>query len=145
MDKAEEAWTAIYPDYPFEYSFLDQDFNSQYEADQKRGQIFTIFSSLTLIIACLGLLGLISFTTEQRTKEVGIRKVNLDAFWSIREASTVRGQGQLIRRGVAMATAASQGFDDILEERHIYIYINETIIQPINSIQFNSIHNNIMK
>ena len=76
MEKAEQAWAAIYPDFPFEYSFLDQDFNSQYEADEKRGQIFTIFSSLTLIIACLGLLGLISFTTEQRTKEVGIRKVN---------------------------------------------------------------------
>jgi putative ABC transport system permease protein len=76
MDKAETAWDKVYPNAGFEYSFLDQDFDSQYDADKRRGEIFTIFSGLTLIIACLGLLGLISFTTEQRTKEVGIRKVN---------------------------------------------------------------------
>lgn len=76
MGKAESAWEKVYPNAGFEYSFLDQDFDSQYDADKRRGEIFTIFSGLTLIIACLGLLGLISFTTEQRTKEVGIRKVN---------------------------------------------------------------------
>lgn len=76
MDKAEIAWNKVYPNAGFEFSFLDQDFNSQYDADKKRGKIFTLFSGLTLAIACLGLLGLVSFTTEQRTKEVGIRKVN---------------------------------------------------------------------
>jgi putative ABC transport system permease protein len=76
MEKAELAWGNVYPNSGFEFSFLDQDFDSQYDADKRRGEIFTIFSGLTLIIACLGLLGLISFTTEQRTKEVGIRKVN---------------------------------------------------------------------
>ena len=76
MEKATTAWEKIYPNSSFEYSFLDQDFDSQYDADEKRGTIFTLFSGLTLIIACLGLLGLISFTTEQRAKEVGIRKVN---------------------------------------------------------------------
>lgn len=76
MDKVELAWDKVYPNFAFEYSFLDQDFDSQYDADKKRGKIFTLFSGLTLVIACLGLLGLISFTTEQRTKEVGIRKVN---------------------------------------------------------------------
>ncbi len=76
MDKAELAWDKVYPNSGFEYSFLDQDFDSQYDADKKRGTIFTMFSGLTLTIACLGLLGLISFTTEQRTKEVGIRKAN---------------------------------------------------------------------
>ena len=76
MDKAELAWDSVYPNAEFEYSFLDQDFDSQYDADKRRGEIFTMFSGLTLVIACLGLLGLISFTTEQRTKEVGIRKVN---------------------------------------------------------------------
>jgi putative ABC transport system permease protein len=76
MEKAELAWDNVYPNSGFEFSFLDQDFDSQYDADKRRGEIFTIFSGLTLIIACLGLLGLISFTTEQRTKEVGIRKVN---------------------------------------------------------------------
>ena len=76
MDKAELAWNKVYPNSTFEFSFLDQDFNSQYDADKRRGEIFTVFSGLTLVIACLGLLGLISFTTEQRTKEMGIRKVN---------------------------------------------------------------------
>lgn len=76
MEKATTAWEKVYPNSSFEYSFLDQDFDSQYDADEKRGTIFTLFSGLTLIIACLGLLGLISFTTEQRAKEVGIRKVN---------------------------------------------------------------------
>jgi putative ABC transport system permease protein len=76
MEKATMAWEKVYPNSSFEYSFLDQDFDSQYDADEKRGTIFTLFSGLTLIIACLGLLGLISFTTEQRAKEVGIRKVN---------------------------------------------------------------------
>ncbi|MDN5203974.1 ABC transporter permease [Fulvivirgaceae bacterium BMA10] len=71
----EKDWKAIHGDFPFEYEFLDQDFDSQYQADVKRGKIFTIFSILTIIIACLGLLGLASFTTEQRTKEIGIRKV----------------------------------------------------------------------
>src|SRR6478609_9681803 len=71
----EKAWKEINPDRPFEYKFLDQDFDSQYKADEKRSQIFTAFSGLTIVIACLGLLGLAAFTTEQRTKEIGLRKV----------------------------------------------------------------------
>ncbi len=70
-----KAWKDIFPTYVFEYEFLDADFNSQYKADEKRSQIFTAFSGLTIIIACLGLLGLAAFTTEQRTKEIGVRKV----------------------------------------------------------------------
>lgn len=75
IKEVESTWNEVYPNNPFEYTFLDQDFASQYEADQRRGEIFTVFSTLTIIIACLGLLGLTSFTTEQRTKEIGIRKV----------------------------------------------------------------------
>lgn len=71
----ESTWKEINPNSPFEYHFLDQDFDSQYKADEKRSQIFTAFSGLTIIIACLGLLGLTAFTTEQRTKEIGVRKV----------------------------------------------------------------------
>ncbi len=68
-------WPAFSPLYPFEYSFLDEDFNKLYRADEKVGQLFGIFSSLAIFVACLGLFGLASFTTEQRTKEIGIRKV----------------------------------------------------------------------
>jgi putative ABC transport system permease protein len=71
----ERTWKEMFPNYTFEYNFLDQDFNSQYKADEKRSQIFTAFSGLTIVIACLGLLGLAAFTTEQRTKEIGVRKV----------------------------------------------------------------------
>jgi len=71
----EKVWKEVNPNHPFEYKFLDQDFDSQYRADEKRSQIFTAFSGLTIAIACLGLLGLAAFTTEQRTKEIGVRKV----------------------------------------------------------------------
>jgi putative ABC transport system permease protein len=71
----ENTWKEVNPNHPFEYQFLDQDFDSQYRADEKRSQIFTAFSGLTIMIACLGLLGLSAFTTEQRTKEIGVRKI----------------------------------------------------------------------
>ncbi len=71
----ESKWKTVFPDLPFTYSFLDQDFDSQYAADQKRGKIFTAFSVLTIFITCLGLLGLIAFTTQQRQKEISIRKI----------------------------------------------------------------------
>jgi putative ABC transport system permease protein len=71
----EREWKSIYPNNPFEYVFLDENLNSQYRADEKRSQIFTAFSGLTIVIACLGLLGLAAYTTEQRTKEIGVRKV----------------------------------------------------------------------
>src|SRR5258707_13940356 len=75
MRSVEKVWKEVLPDNPMEYIFLDQDLDSQYQADKKRSQIFTAFSGLTIVIACLGLLGLAAYTTEQRTKEIGIRKV----------------------------------------------------------------------
>jgi len=75
LTSLEKVWKEVNPNHPFEYQFLDQDFDSQYTADEKRSQIFTVFSVLTITIACLGLLGLAAFTTEQRTKEIGVRKV----------------------------------------------------------------------
>jgi len=73
--KLENTWQTSFPELPFEYTFLDADFDSQYVADQKRGRIFTTFALLTILITCLGLLGLIAFTTEQRQKELSIRKI----------------------------------------------------------------------
>jgi len=75
IPKVEAVWKKYFPELPFEYKFLDQDFNSQYAADQKRGKIFAAFSILTIIITCLGLLGLTAFTTQQRQKEISIRRV----------------------------------------------------------------------
>jgi putative ABC transport system permease protein len=71
----EKAWREIYPHDPFAYSFLDEDLNHLYRAEELRSRVFLAFSILTILIACLGLFGLASFTAEQKTKEIGIRKV----------------------------------------------------------------------
>lgn len=71
----ESKWKEIFPEKPFEYSFLTDRFNQQFSADEKRGTLFSIFTILAILIAGLGLFGLISYTVEQRTKEIGIRKV----------------------------------------------------------------------
>lgn len=75
ITRIEKTWSTQLPGLPFAYTFLDQDFNKQYASDQDRGKIFTAFSILTILITCLGLLGLIAFTTQQRQKEISIRKV----------------------------------------------------------------------
>jgi len=71
----EDTWARFEPDIPFEYSFLDQEFNRLYESDRMLGRLSGIFSLLAVFIACLGLLGLITYAAESRTKEIGIRKV----------------------------------------------------------------------
>jgi len=68
-------WNKFFPGNTFEYFFLDDHFDQQYKADQRFGQVFGLFTSLAILVACLGLFGLASFTTLQRTKEIGIRKV----------------------------------------------------------------------
>ena len=71
----EGSWREIYPDDSFTYTFLDEDFDSLYQNEARQGRIFRSFSLLAVFIACLGLLGLASFTAEQRTREIGVRKV----------------------------------------------------------------------
>ena len=68
---------------PFLYSFLDQDFARYYENEEKSRRLFGIFSMLAIIISCLGLLALASFTAEQKTKEIGIRKILGSSVWDI--------------------------------------------------------------
>ena len=68
-------WKKFFPGNTFDYFFLDDHFDEQYRVDQRFGQVFTLFTSLAILVACLGLFGLASFTTLQRTKEIGIRKV----------------------------------------------------------------------
>jgi putative ABC transport system permease protein len=72
---AEQTWADVYPDYPFSYTFLDQEFNDLYVRDRATGSVVNIFSMLAILIACLGLFGLASYATAQRTKEIGVRKV----------------------------------------------------------------------
>ncbi|HEY8955093.1 ABC transporter permease [Chitinophaga sp.] len=75
ISELERTWNALEPQRPFKYSFLDQAFNEQYQKDVRFGEIFAAFGALTIFIACLGLFGLATFSTEKRLKEIGIRKV----------------------------------------------------------------------
>jgi putative ABC transport system permease protein len=67
-------WKEFLPGVPFEYSFLDEDFDALFRAEMRLRDLFTVFSGLAIFIACLGLFALAAFLTEQRTKEIGIRK-----------------------------------------------------------------------
>ncbi len=71
----EDTWNKINPNFPFEFQFLDTAVENQYQIEKKMGRIFNYFTLLSIFIACLGLFGLVSFTAEQRSKEIGIRKV----------------------------------------------------------------------
>lgn len=75
VGKVEHTWKTFAPDQPFTYNFLNQEFNNMYKAEQKIGKIAFLFAAIAIVIACLGLFGLVAFTVEQRTKEIGIRKV----------------------------------------------------------------------
>jgi putative ABC transport system permease protein len=68
-------WAAFSPNHEFNYSFMDKDFEKLYRVEERTGQIAISFTSLAVIIACLGLFGLAAYAAEQRTKEIGIRKV----------------------------------------------------------------------
>ncbi|GAB3524072.1 ABC transporter permease [Emticicia fontis] len=71
----EQIWKRLNPASPFEYYFLDQDFQRSYQKEEKTSGIITYFMLITIFIACLGLFGLAAFSAEQRTKEIGVRKV----------------------------------------------------------------------
>jgi len=75
IDLLEKKWRVFLPHQPFEYFFMDDEFDTLYHAEQRIGKIFSVFAGLAIFIGCLGLFGLSAFTAEQRTKEIGIRKV----------------------------------------------------------------------
>lgn len=75
LKKIDKVWKNILPDYPLDYSFLDERIDNIYKSDTNFASLVNLFSALAVIIACLGLFGLMSYITEQRTKEIGIRKV----------------------------------------------------------------------
>lgn len=75
IESIKALWTKFNPDYPFEYSFLDDTYNNLYKSEQKLADIFRIFTFLAIFVTILGLFGLATFMTEQRIKEIGIRKV----------------------------------------------------------------------
>lgn len=75
VDEARTVWSNVIPHRPFLYSFLDQSFDAQYRTEEQFGVLFGIFTALAIFVACLGLFGLAAYAAQQRTKEIGVRKV----------------------------------------------------------------------
>ncbi len=75
LARLEAVWKDRVPDRPFNYHFLDEDYNRLYLADERTSLLFSVAAGLAILLACLGLFGLAAFTTVQRTKEIGIRRV----------------------------------------------------------------------
>jgi putative ABC transport system permease protein len=75
MKSLEDTWNEIMPGYPFDYQFVDESLDRMYRTEERLGNLLKYFTILAIIIACLGLFGLASFMAEQRTQEIGVRKV----------------------------------------------------------------------
>ncbi len=101
--KVEEEWKKTAANEPFEYAFLDQNFDELFREEQRLSQLFTVMTGIAIFVACLGLLGLASFTAEQRTKEIGIRKV-MGA--SVSSVSTLLSKEFMILVGISFVVAA---------------------------------------
>jgi putative ABC transport system permease protein len=75
LKKIENVWHTSAPARPFNYSFLDEEYDSLYRTEQRLGTLMSLFCGTAVLVTCLGLLGLMAFVVSQRTKEIGIRKV----------------------------------------------------------------------
>ena len=75
LASVKNSWHNLNPSEPFEYNFLDEDFQKNYDAENRLSAIVGYFTAIAILISCLGLLGLAIFSAEQRTKEIGVRKV----------------------------------------------------------------------
>lgn len=75
IEDIEVTWKALFPQWPFEFTFLDQEIADQYKKEERLGQMVQFFALLAIFIACMGLFGLATFTVKKRTKEIGVRKV----------------------------------------------------------------------
>ncbi len=74
ISSVQNIWTKTFPGYDFNYFFLDQDFEKQYQSEQRLANVFTLFAAVTIVIAAIGLIGLVSFMVVAKTKEIGVRK-----------------------------------------------------------------------
>ena len=83
LGRLEMVWKQRIPERPFTYHFLDEDYNKLYVGEQRSSALFTVAATLAILLACLGLFGLAAFTTVQRTKEIGIRKIVGASFFNI--------------------------------------------------------------
>jgi putative ABC transport system permease protein len=107
VENATKLWKQYSNNEPIEYAFMDEDFDKLFRAEQRMGTIFSVFSGLAIFIACLGLFALAAFTAEQRTKEIGIRKV-MGA--SVASLSLVLSKEFILLVLIAFIPAASIGW-----------------------------------
>lgn len=138
IDRVKAAWNRFFPGNTFEYFFLDDHFDEQYKADQRFGQVFGLFTSLAILVACLGLFGLASFITLQRTKEIGIRKVLGASVFAIlkllyREFAFLLLVSFVVATPVAWATASNwlQGYAFRINMHWLYFVVPFIIIIAI--------------
>ena len=103
LASAETIWKKFFPQEPFEYRFMDEGFLQMYKADIKTSRLVGVFSGIAIFLCCLGLLGLVSFTAEQKTKEIGIRKI-LGA--SVTNITTLLSKDFIIMVLIAIAIAS---------------------------------------
>lgn len=104
VEKVRTEWKRIAPNDPFEFVFLDENFDELFREEQRLGQLFTVLTGIAIFVACLGLLGLASFTAEQRTKEIGIRKVMGATVGSV---SSLLSKEFMILVGIAFVVASA--------------------------------------
>jgi hypothetical protein len=126
MDLLENKWKAVSSGRPFVYSFLDEEFDRLYDADRQQNRLITIFSHICILISCLGLLGLSSFNTSRRTKEIAIRKAYgasssviitmllKEVFWLVTAASAIAAPIAIILIKVWLQNFAYRTDVDIL-------------------------------
>ncbi|RDC65563.1 ABC transporter permease [Adhaeribacter pallidiroseus] len=103
IGRVKEVWNRFSPEYPLEFNFLNENFNQMYQADDKLQSLLSLFTLVTIFVACLGLFGLAAFAAERRRKEVGIRKV-LGA--SVKEIAFLLSKEFIKLVGVALVVAS---------------------------------------
>ena len=115
----EKLWKQYNPEETFTYYFLDDTFNRMYRADIRTGRLFEVFSFIAILISCLGLFGLVTYTAEAKTKEIGIRKV-LGA--SVRNIVTMLSKEFLILVGISILIAFPLAYYCLVKMLQDYAY-----------------------
>jgi putative ABC transport system permease protein len=122
----EKIWQKLAPHYPFEFTFLDQNFDQLFREEQRLGKLFTVMSTVAIFVACLGLFGLASFTAEQRTREIGIRKV-LGA--SVASITLMLSREFMVLVGLAFVLSGVAGW--YVMDRWLTAFVHRITLSPL--------------
>jgi len=127
LNYVEEKFAEFDPKHPFEFKFLDDSLNEQYFSERRLMALIGIFSAVCIFISCMGLFGLAAFTTEQRTKEIGIRKVLGASTWQIIEMLAMKIMYLIIGGAVIASLIAYFAMDEYLSAFVYRIIIDHNI------------------